>query len=487
MDKKVKLLLKKYSDLPVQIRASFWFLICGFLQKGVSVITTPIFTRLLTTNEYGQYNIFNSWLGILSVFITLQLFSGSFTQGMVKYKELKVKYASSLQGLCLTLVLGWTIIYIFFRNFWNCLFKLTTVQMLAMLLIIWTTAVYNFWSVEQRVDFKYRKMVLVTAFVTIGKPVVGIVFVTLAEDKVTARILGIVLVEFICFTWMFFSQMQRGKCFFDKYFWKYALRINLPLIPHYLSMMILNSSDRIMIGNMVGNDKAGIYSLAYSIAQIMTIFSTALLQTIEPWLYTKIKQKHLEDMSGVAYPAFIAIALVNIFLIAIAPEAVAIFAPKEYKEAIYVIPPITMSVYFLFSYSFFAVFEFYYEKTQYIAIATVTGAVLNILLNFVCINIFGYFAAGYTTLFCYIVFTIYHYCFMCKICKKEVNNIIPYDFQRLLGITLVFMILGFAFLFTYKNNMLRYGLIGILFAITLIKRNEVLMFVRKLLNIKKKL
>ena len=97
MDKKVKLLLKKYSDLPVQIRASFWFLICGFLQKGVSVITTPIFTRLLTTNEYGQYNIFNSWLGILSVFITLQLFSGSFTQGMVKYKELKIKYASSLQ------------------------------------------------------------------------------------------------------------------------------------------------------------------------------------------------------------------------------------------------------------------------------------------------------------------------------------------------------------------------------------------------------
>ena len=40
------------------------------------------------------------------------------------------------------------------------------------------------------------------------------------------------------------------------------------------------------------------------------------------------------------------------------------------------------------------------------------SAALNILLNFVCINIFGYFAAGYTTLYCYIVFTIYHYCFM---------------------------------------------------------------------------
>ena len=42
-------LKNKYSSLPVQVRASLWFLITNFMQKAISVISTPIFTRLLTT------------------------------------------------------------------------------------------------------------------------------------------------------------------------------------------------------------------------------------------------------------------------------------------------------------------------------------------------------------------------------------------------------------------------------------------------------
>ena len=64
-------LIKKYKSLPVQIKASFWFLICSFLQKGISMITTPIFTRLLSTSEYGEFNVFNSWYSIAFIFVSL--------------------------------------------------------------------------------------------------------------------------------------------------------------------------------------------------------------------------------------------------------------------------------------------------------------------------------------------------------------------------------------------------------------------------------
>lgn len=47
-------LKNKYSSLPVQVRASLWFLITNFMQKAISVISTPIFTRLLTTEQYGE-------------------------------------------------------------------------------------------------------------------------------------------------------------------------------------------------------------------------------------------------------------------------------------------------------------------------------------------------------------------------------------------------------------------------------------------------
>lgn len=481
---KIKGLLNKYTSLSVQVKASFWFLICGFLQKGVSIITTPIFTRLLSTAEYGQYSVFNSWLGIVSVFVTLQLYSGAFTQGMVKFENKKMKYASSIQGLCLTLVVCWTIIYLLFHEFWNNLFELTIVQMLAMLVLIWSTSVFNFWSVEQRVDLRYHTLVTITIVSTIAKPFVGIVFVILAEDKVTARILGLALVELVCYTWMFFSQMHRGKTYFDRSFWKHALLFNLPLLPHYLSMVVLNSSDRIMINNMVGSNEAGIYSLAYSISQIMTVLNTALLQTIEPWMYKKIKAKRMEDLSGVAYPAVIGVSAVNILLIAFAPEAIALFAPPAYYDAIWVIPPVAMSVYFMFAYSFFAVFEFYYEKTKYIAIATVSGAVLNIVLNYIFIKLFGYCAAGYTTLACFIIFAVYHFHFMRKICKKEMGEVFPYSTRILLIITGIFMVLGFALLFTYYNVFVRYVFIVLLFIVVIIKRKTTLKMAKKILDIR---
>ena len=83
----MKALLNKYKDLPVQMKASLWFLLCAFLQKGVSFFTTPIFTRLLTTEEYGQYSVFNSWYSIVAVFVSLNLSYGVYAQGLVKFED----------------------------------------------------------------------------------------------------------------------------------------------------------------------------------------------------------------------------------------------------------------------------------------------------------------------------------------------------------------------------------------------------------------
>ena len=481
----IKQWIKKYHALPVQVRASAWFLICAFMQKGISAVTTPIFTRLLTTTEYGQYSVFDSWLNIVTVFVSFNLSSGVYIQGMVKFEEERKKYVSSIQGLSSALVVVWTIIYISFHNFWNNLFSLTTVQMLAMLLMIWTSSVFKFWSVGQRVDFKYRKLVLVTILVSLAKPILGILLVCYAEDKVTARILGLVLVELVAYTGFFFSEMHQGKRFFDWKIWKYAFFFNLPLLPHYLSSMVLNSADRIMISRMVGEDTAGIYSLAYSVSLIMTMFNTALLQTIEPWLYKKIKVNQLEELPKVAYPTFIMIAGVNIALIAFAPEIVSVFAPPEYYDAIYIIPPVAMSGFFMFAYTFFAAFEFYYEKTGYISIATVIGAVVNIILNYIFIRVFGYYAAGYTTLFCYILYAVFHYCFMVKLCHDSLGDAHIYSTKILLAITAGFMIFGFLFLFTYQSIYLRYSMITFLIVCLIIRKKTVFNAVKQIILIRK--
>lgn len=480
----MRTIINNYRCIPLQIKASFWFLICSFMQKGISIITTPIFTRILSTIEYGQYGVFNSWLSIVTVFVTINMYSGMYTRGLIKYSNERYVFSSTLQGLSLILVVVWTSIYSVFHTEINQITSLSTVQMLSMLLMIWATAAFSFWAAEQRVNLNYKSLVILTIIASVAKPIIGIVFVLLAEDKVTARILGLALVELIIYVGCFIVQIKRGGKFYSKKYWKEALFFNIPLIPHYLSLSILNSADKIMIEKMIGLSEAGIYSLAYSLSQIMKLFNTALTQTIEPWLYKQINNNRINEIGKVAYPSWVLIAIVNLTLIAFAPEAVAVFAPKSYHEAIWVIPPIAMSVFFIFLYSFFAVFEFYYAKTKLVAIATCAGAVLNIILNYVFIKIFGYYAAGYTTLACYMVYAVMHYLFMRKICKEELIATNVYDIRILLGITAAFIIIGFFLLMTYNYRLIRYNFILIIVIILLINRKKISEFLKKLVKIK---
>ncbi|MBR0341466.1 MAG: oligosaccharide flippase family protein [Oscillospiraceae bacterium] len=476
----------KYKSLPVQVRASFWFLICAFLQKGISFITTPIFTRLLTTDEYGIFNVYNSWMGILTVIVTLNLGRGVFVRGMVKYKDEKEQFASSLQGLSIVLVAVWSVVYLIFSKQINQYTGLTTVQMVLMMITIWMTAVFTFWSVEQRVNLEYRMLVIITAIVSIARPALGIILVVNTSEKVTARILGIAAVDFIAYIGLLISQLRRGKVFYSRKFWKHALSFNVPLVPHYLSQTVLNSADRIMINSMVNASAAGIYGLAYSISQIMTMFNTALMQTVEPWLYEKINDKKIEDISKVAYPTFVIIALVNLALMSLAPEVVRIFAPAAYYDAIWVIPPVAMSVFFTFSYAFFAVFEFYYKKTNLVAVASCAGAVLNIILNYIFIKIFGYYAAGYTTLFCYIVYAMFHYFFMKKLCKQYLDGREPFSTKIYLLIATVFMVVGFTLLFLYNYSIIRYSIVVIALVVAFIKRKMIIKTIKMLMSARKK-
>lgn len=467
-------LKEKYIKIPIQVKASLWFLICSFLQKGISVITTPIFTRLLSTSEYGQYGVFNSWLSIIAVFVSLHLYSGVCTTGLVKFSDERDVFASSLQGLSLTLTVGWTVIYLVAVPFWNGVFGLTTVQMLAMLVMIWASATFNLWACEQRVKLNYKTLVIATLIVSVLKPVVSIILVLNAEDKVTARILGLALVELVCYTAFFFIQMNRGKAFFSKKYWTYALKFNIPLIPHYLSQSVLNGADKIMIKQMIGESQAGIYALAYSISLVMTIFNTALGHTISPWIYQKIKDRKENSISKVAYTSLVGIAAVNLVLIGFAPEVTSVFAPSEYYEAIYIIPPVAMSAYFMFAYDLFAKLEFYFEKTKWIAGTTMASAALNIILNYIFINLFGYKAAGYTTLFCYILYALFHYFMMKKVCKEYMDGIRVYDPRILLGITVAFMGFGFCFLLLYKLPITRYALIAIIVLVGFIFRKKII-------------
>ena len=480
----VKKAFSKYQNMPVQIKAAFWFLVCSILQKGISVITTPIFTRLLSTSEYGQFSVFNSWMSIVTVIVTLNLSAGVYTQGLIKFDNDRPKFSSTLQGITLFMSIIWTGVYYVFRDFFNSAMSLTTAQMTAMMVIVWSSAAFGFWAAEQRVLYKYRLLVILTLIVSVLQPLLGILFIFHSEDKVMARIMGVLLSQIVIYVCCFVSQMARGKAFFSKKYWLYVLKFNLPLIPHYLSQTVLSSADRIMIEKMVGSGEAGIYGLAYSLAQIMLIVNAALVQTINPWYFEKLKKRDYSLIAPISYSCMIIIAVANIILIAFAPEAVAIFAPKEYYAAIWVVPPVAMSSIFFLEYDLFSKYEFYYEKTGFIMLASIIGAILNVVLNYIFIPLFGFLAAGYTTLFCYMLYAIGHYFFMKKISNDYLNGENPYSAKILITITISFIAVGFVFMATYEHFALRIILLVVSAAALIVERKKLISLANDILKIR---
>lgn len=481
MSNKRGILIEKWNNMSLPVKASFAFMICSFLQRGISTITTPIFTRLLTTDQYGYYSVFNSWLDIVSVFTTLKLAGGVFTQALVKFDKERSPYTASTAGLGTTLSIVLYILYLPFRQWINEWMGMNTLIMSCIFLASWATLMFELWAAQQRVEYRYKALVALTLFTSIAKPLAGIVAILLVpfELKAQARIISLVAVEVLSYVWIFIIFLRTGETYYSKKYWKYSLSLNIPLIPHYLTRTILNQCDRLMIRSMVSYSSAGIYSLAYNLAWMLSLFTNAILQTFNPWIYQRIKNKEYQKIGKTSYAILSIVAILGLGLISFAPELVKIFAPAEYYEAIWVIPPVTASVYFLFMYSLFADFEFYFEKTKFMAFVSTLGGLLNIGLNYICIKAFGYVAAGYTTLACYMFFAIAHYFAMRKIIKEHLNNIKVYNVGIIIAISGAFLGAAAVMMATYNLMIVRYCIVAVALVVIFIKRDQIMSVVKE--------
>lgn len=451
-------ILKKYNNIDIKLKASFWFMICNILQKGVALLTTPIFTRIMSNEQYGQYANYQSWSAIIIIFATLNLYGGVYNNGLLKYED-RMKFTSAVQGLSTTSCIVCFSVYIFFSSTWNSLFHFSTPLMILMFIEFLFSPAYSYWLMRNRFGFKYKRITLLTIISTIINPLLAVLTIVNTEHKVEARVLSHTVV-IVLFSFLFYiNHFNKGKCFFDKEIWKYALCFNLPLIPHYLSQIILQQSDRIMITNLVGSTQTAFYSVAYSISMLMFIITNSINSTLVPHTYQTIKNGNLKELRDSSNKLVFLVSVGCLSAVLIAPEIIKIFATEEYYDAIWVMPPVCISVFFMFVFGLFSNVEFYYEKTKGIMIASIIAAMLNVLLNYLFIPIWGYYAAGYTTLASYIVFSLMHYYMYRKIIKGKNAGVFIYDTSTILFISIATLIGMFVLSLTYRNTLIRYALI----------------------------
>lgn len=92
--------------------------------RGLAIITVPIFTRLMTTDQIGEVNLYNSWYSLISVVTTLSLTSGGYSVAMKEYPDKRDQYQSSVLSLTSLIALIIAIIYFITPDFgvdcWDC-------------------------------------------------------------------------------------------------------------------------------------------------------------------------------------------------------------------------------------------------------------------------------------------------------------------------------------------------------------------------------
>ena len=474
---------EKWNKIPLTVKVSTSYAICSILQKCLSFITLPLFTRLLTTEQYGQYTIYSSWQGILMIFLTLNLAYGSFQTAMVKFEDRRSEYITSIQGICLLLSLVFLAIYLPFRNLWNQLFELPTLFVLIMVSeIIFKTAT-QLWMERNRFEFKYKSVVAITLLTSILSPILAFILVSSTDEKGYARILGYASINVIVGLIVFIQNTKRGKKLFNKEFWKYALGFNIPLLAYYLSQVIFNQSDRIMISHMTGTGEAAMYGVAYNLAMILTFVLNAINGSYVPWIYGKIKKGRGIENKQISIVLIILMGLMILCVIWFAPEIILIMAGKKYEAAIYVVAPVAMSLLLLFYCQLFINVEFYYEEKKMLVYGSVGAAVLNIVLNYLLIPVFGFVAAGYTTLASYIVFALSNYYTMRLVLKKRNLPDNMYDYKALLWLFIVFMIVGFVGVALYENLVVRIIVALFVLVLMILNRNK---FIVELKSIKER-
>jgi len=466
------------------MKASVWFVICGVMKDAVDILATPIFTRILTRDQYGIFNVYNSWFQIVKILFTLYLFGEVFNVGLVRFEKDRDRFISATLGFITSSVGIYFLLYVLLHRFIDKIVGLPVYLVLLMFAHILTYVPYHCWIRRERYDYHYRNVVAVSLLYVILQPLLGIIgicFMDIPIDPGQTRVIAAVGIQIIIGIVLYIGMMFSGRTYYSGEYWSYSAKTGVELVPYNLSKVVLNQSDRIMINYFSGSGDTAVYSVAHSAAFVLQAVTEALNGSFIPWLYRKLKSRECVGIHKVVSGLILLVAACVIGIDMIAPEIMRILGKEEYYLGVYCVPALVYSVFLIFVYSLFTNIELFYGKNKYVTAASSVGMIVNIVLNAIFIPRYGFIAAGYTTLIGYLSICIGHFFLMKKCLSDNKLKLRELFDMRVLG-TVAIVLLGFTLIcgFLYQWNVIRWTMAVIILIIAITYRKKLVEFLREL-------
>lgn len=401
-------------------KAGSYYLIGNVFNKAIAFLTIPIFTRLMSTTDYGIVNTYMSWVSILSVIIGLSLGS-SIRSAYIDFKDNLEEYISSIFFLSLlNFIVSSTVIIILSYFFIK---KIDIFLVILCLIQSYMAFIINSITIKYMVNIDYIKRTLILALPNIFIAILSVILLlNMNSHKYLGRIIPYVIVTSILGCYYLIKYFIKGKNFINKEYWKYGIILSIPLIFHGLSINVLSVSDRTMITAFRTASETGIYSLVYNLSMIPLVVTSSIESIWIPWFNKKLQnnERNVINENVKVYIEIVIVVMIGVLMLG--PEILVIMAPKEYWSGKILLPPILLASFFIFLYSISVDLEYYYKSTKIIATNTIIAAGINLGLNFIFIPKYGAIAAAYTTVCAYIVSFGIHY----KAARKIDNQLFPF-------------------------------------------------------------
>ena len=435
--------------------------------QGLAFFSGPIFSGVLGTDNYGIASVYYTWVQLACTVFSLQA-AGTVAVARVNYPiEDQEKYQSSVLSLATFTYLAFSVITLLITFVFSSALGVSILMVIAGLIHGWGMYVVSFMNSKFTYEFKADKNFVLS--VTASALTIGLSLFLInkfpAETNYWGRIIGQSSVYGIIGLIMYIFVLRNGRVLYDKDYWKFTLPIAIPTVFHLLAHIVLNQSDKIMLGSLASPSATGIYSLAFTFSMVINTIYSALNNSWVPYYYEFTRQGQIEEMKEHARNYMELYTVLAMGFVLLCREVFHVYANKDFWPGTDLIPIFTLGYYFVFLYSFPVNYEFYNKKTKTIAIGTSLAAIINIILNYFFIIKFDIAGAVAATAISHLLQFLFHYYCARKFCPGD----FPFRLYTFLPYLLAVISVCVLYTFTKEMWLIRWALGGVLGVYLLLK------------------
>lgn len=384
------------------INAVGWNISAKLMTTGIYFFSIPMFAHLLSTNEYGIYALYMSWLGVLIPLVSCGLHL-SVARAKIEFEDHYSKYVSGVTFLVVLLFLSGLIMSYFYIEDLSSLLGLTE----KMVLILIVHSFFNVVSLIGVEYLRYQGKYIKTAILDVLQPFLimscGMLFIKygVGDAAVMGRVLGAFIPVSVIGFVLVANVFSKGRTFYNYSYWKYGLGFSFPLVFGALALILNAQVDKLLITKYFGASQTGVYSFSYTIGMLVMLVGSAIKQAINPWIFEYLKNKKTAESLAVNLNFAKVITLASIILVFISPELVELMSPAEYHYGTKFIAWIIIGAFFQQLMAIEITSVMFLKKSKLYSIISISGVIVNIVMNIFLIPEYGLFGAAVTTTLTY--------------------------------------------------------------------------------------